>query len=413
MRTQTPLPARAGGGTGRERDEPVGRLRSQVTDATNIVVKVGSSSLTTMAGGIDPDRVDELVDVLVRWRTDVRRIILVSSGAIAAGLAPLGLDSRPGDLATQQAVASVGQGLLIARYSASADRYGIRVGQVLLTAEDMARRTQYRNAYRTLQRLLAIGVLPVVNENDTVATQEIRFGDNDRLAALVAHLIRADLLVLLSDVDGLYDDAANRPESSRIADVHGPSDLAAVQLGTAGPGGFGTGGMISKVEAAGMATAAGIPVLLTSLACAADGLAGRPVGTMFHPTGRCKSSLTLWLTHATMPRGRLHLDPGGARAVVDQQGSLLPGDIAAIAGDFCAGDPIDILDGDGRAVARGLVNFDASDLSKLLARPSGRRSDQAYRRAVVYRDSLVLLPPVEQVPPLAAPANSVAIGRQQ
>ena len=315
--TQLPLPVRAAGGTGRTRDEPDRGIRSQVAGAANIVVKVGSSSLTTTAGAIDPDRVDALVDALVQWRTDVRRVILVSSGAIAAGLAPLGLDSRPNDLVTQQALASVGQGLLIARYGASAGRYGIHVGQVLLTAEDMARKTQYRNAYRTLQQLLAIGVLPVVNENDTVATQEIRFGDNDRLAALVAHLIRADLLVLLSDVDGVYDGAASRPESRRIADVHGPSDLAGVELGTAGPSGFGTGGMISKVEAAGMATAAGIPVLLTSLACVSDGLAGRLVGTMFHPTGRGKSSLMPWLASSTTRRGRLRLDPSVASAVLE------------------------------------------------------------------------------------------------
>ena len=177
-----------------------------MVEARRIVVKVGSSSLTTAAGGLDADRVDALVDVLAKaQRRGAEEIVLVSSGAIAAGLAPLGLARRPRDLARQQAAASVGQGLLVARYTASFARYGVRVGQVLLTSDDISRRAHYRNAYRTLDQLLAMGALPVVNENDTVATDEIRFGDNDRLAALVAHLVRADLLVLLSDVDGLYD----------------------------------------------------------------------------------------------------------------------------------------------------------------------------------------------------------------
>ncbi|MFE3284082.1 glutamate 5-kinase, partial [Streptomyces sp. NPDC059233] len=180
--------------------------RQGVVDARRIVVKVGSSSLTTAAGGLDADRVDALVDVLAKSRSGgEKEIVLVSSGAIAAGLSPLGLARRPKDLARQQAAASVGQGLLVARYTASFARYGVRVGQVLLTTDDTSRRAHYRNAYRTLDQLLAMGALPVVNENDTVATDEIRFGDNDRLAALVAHLVRADLLVLLSDVDGLYD----------------------------------------------------------------------------------------------------------------------------------------------------------------------------------------------------------------
>ena len=178
-------------------------------------MKVGSSSLTTPQGTIDVDRVDALVDVLAARRSAGTQIVLVSSGAIAAGLGPLGLTARPRDLATQQAAASVGQGVLVARYTSSFARYGLRVGQVLLTADDMMRRSHHRNAQRTLDRLLELGIVPVVNENDTVATDEIRFGDNDRLAALVAHLVRADALVLLSDVDALYDGDPRRPGARR------------------------------------------------------------------------------------------------------------------------------------------------------------------------------------------------------
>ncbi|MBX6721720.1 MAG: glutamate 5-kinase, partial [Dactylosporangium sp.] len=179
-------------------------MREQVTGARRIVVKVGSSSLTTAVGGLDPERVEALVDVLAAHGAAGREIVLVSSGAIAAGLAPLKLASRPRDLATQQAAASVGQGLLMRAYTAAFARHGRVVGQVLLTVDDVTRRAHYRNAYRTLRRLLDLGAVPIVNENDTVATEEIRFGDNDRLAALVAALVRADLLVLLSDVDALY-----------------------------------------------------------------------------------------------------------------------------------------------------------------------------------------------------------------
>ena len=191
------------GGEGSVRD------RADLPRAERIVVKVGSSSLTTAAGGLDPQRLGALVDALVAWRSREGlvpgQVVLVSSGAIAAGLAPLGLTRRPGDLATQQAAASVGQGQLVARYARAFAAHDLQVGQVLLTADDVVRRQHYRNAQRTLDRLLQLGVVPVVNENDTVATHEIRLGDNDRLAALVAHLVHADALVLLSDVDALYD----------------------------------------------------------------------------------------------------------------------------------------------------------------------------------------------------------------
>ena len=182
--------------------------RAAVAAARRTVVKVGSSSLTTAEGGLDEARVDALVDALAARAGEV---VLVCSGAIAAGLAPLGLTRRPRDLATQQAAASVGQSLLVQRYATAFGRHGRTVGQVLLTADDVVRRSHYRNAQTTLERLLALGVVPVVNENDAVATEEIRFGDNDRLAALVAHLVRADALVLLSDVDGLYDGDPRRP----------------------------------------------------------------------------------------------------------------------------------------------------------------------------------------------------------
>ncbi|WP_282083239.1 glutamate 5-kinase [Streptomyces tendae] len=370
--------------------------RQAVGEARRIVVKVGSSSLTTAAGGLDADRVDALVDVLAKVRGTDKEIVLVSSGAIAAGLAPLGLRRRPRDLARQQAAASVGQGLLVARYTASFARYGVRVGQVLLTSDDMSRRAHHRNASRTLDKLMAMGAFPIVNENDTVATDEIRFGDNDRLAALVAHLVRADLLVLLSDVDGVYDGDPSRPGTSRLAEVRDMADLAGVDIGSAGKAGVGTGGMVTKVEAARIAAAAGIPVVLTSAVHAADALTGGDTGTYFHATGRRSADRLLWLQHASTPQGALVLDDGAVRAVVEGRKSLLPAGIAGVEGEFAAGDPVELRDAAGRAVARGLVSFDAREMPRLLGRSTrelARELGPAYEREVVHRDDLVILHP--------------------
>ena len=369
--------------------------RDQVASAGRVVVKVGSSSLTTTAGGIDPDRVRALVDALATVRARGAEVVLVSSGAIAAGLAPLGLPRRPRDLATQQAAASVGQGLLVRRYSEDFARHGLTVGQVLLTVDDVTRRSHYRNAYRTFARLLEMGVLPIVNENDTVATSEIRFGDNDRLAALVAHLVHADLLLLLSDVDGLYDGNPSTGTATLLAEVLSEADLATVRIGRAGSAGVGTGGMQTKVEAARIATGAGIPVVLTSAQLAADALAGVPVGTVFHPTGRRRPTRLLWLAHATEGKGSILLDAGAVRAVTERRASLLPAGITGVTGVFVGGDPVDLVGPDGVAVARGLVNYDSAELPDLLGRTTrdlARELGASYEREVVHRDDLVLLP---------------------
>jgi glutamate 5-kinase len=323
------------------------------------------------------------------------QVVLVSSGAIATGFPTLGLKRRPRDLATQQAAASVGQGMLIAQYSVAFARHGLTVGQVLVTAEDVIRRSQYRNAQRTLFRLLDLGVVPIVNENDTVATDEIRFGDNDRLAALVAHVVQADALMLLSDVEGLYDGPPSNEGSRLIADVHGPADLANVKVGGSGTAGVGLGGMTTKVEAAAIATSAGIPVLLGSAAQVSRAMSTADVGTVFHPTGQRTSTRLLWLAHATTARGRLHLDAGAVAAVVQRRLSLLPAGVTGIEGSFVAGDPVDLLDEKGHIVARGLVNFDAQELPSLLGRSTrelARELGPAYEREVVHRDALVILP---------------------
>lgn len=367
--------------------------RPAIAYARRLVVKVGSSSLTGPDGRIDVGRLVALVNVVAARRHQGDAVVLVSSGAIAAGLAPLAIERRPRDLATQQAAASVGQGLLVSAYQQAFATHRLTVGQVLLTADDVTRRSHYANARRTLERLLDLGVVPVVNENDTVATHEIRFGDNDRLAALVAHLIHADALVLLSDVDALYDGPPSRPGSSVIPLVTGPADLADVVVKGSGSK-VGTGGMTTKLEAAAIATSAGIPTVLTSAAKAAGALAGDEVGTLFVGTTARPASRLLWLAHATTPRGRLVVDEGAVRAVVERRKSLLPAGIVAVEGRFDEGDPVDVCGPDGVPVARGLVNFGSAELPALLGRSTkelARELGQHYEREVIHRDALALL----------------------
>jgi glutamate 5-kinase len=368
--------------------------RASIAKAPRLVVKIGSSSLTKRSGGLDDKRVEALVgDIAARVRSG-HQVVLVSSGAIATGLPALGLTRRPRDLATAQAAASIGQGILIAAYSRAFSAHGLTVGQVLLTAGDVTRRTHYRNAQRTLFKLLELGIVPIVNENDTVATDEIRVGDNDRLAALVAHLVQADALVLLSDVAGLYDGPPGREGATLIETVEAGDDLAGVRIGGVGEAGVGLGGMTSKVGAARIANAAGIPVLLAAASESSRALADASVGTVFHATGERSSTRMLWLAHATTGSGRVYLDAGAADAVVRRRMSLLPAGITSVEGTFSAGDPVDLLDEKGHAIARGLINFDSTELPGLLGRSTrelARELGAAYEREVVHRDDLVVL----------------------
>jgi glutamate 5-kinase len=363
--------------------------RTAVASATRIVIKVGSSSLTTEEGGIAPERLDAVVDALALRRATGSRPVLVSSGAIAAGLAPLGLDRRPRDLATQQAAASAGQLALAHAYAKSFGRHQLTVGQVLLTADDVVRRAHYRNAQRTFSRLLALGAVPVVNENDTVATDEIRFGDNDRLAALVAHLVGAEALVLLSDVDALYDGDPRRGGAKRITEVRGPEDLVGVRAGSTGSS-IGSGGMASKLAAAELASSAGIPVLLASAKEAANALGDAEVGTAFVARGRRMSARRFWLGYAAGSAGRLVLDDGAVAAVIGRRRSLLAAGITDVYGSFEAGDVIELADSRGGVVAKGLVSFDAAELPAMIGR-SSHELEPEYRREVVHADDLVPL----------------------
>ncbi len=357
-----------------------------------IVVKVGSSSLASAAGGIADAAVTALTASLARARAGGREVVLVSSGAIASGLAPLGLPRRPRDLARQQAAASVGQGLLIQQYAATFAEHGLRVGQVLLTIDDMVRRAQYRNAHRTFATLLEMGVVPVVNENDTVATGEIRFGDNDRLAALVAHLVHADALVLLSDVDGVYDRPPGAPGARRVPLVEDHRDLAGIEVGAGSR--LGTGGIATKIEAAQIAADAGIPAVVASAADIDGVLSGADTGTWFQARGKRRATRLSWLAYIAEPKGELVLDGGAVAAVTRRRSSLLPAGVVDVRGRFSTGDPVDLVDEAGAAVARGLVNYDAGEVPALLGqstRTLAATFGPDYERELVHRDGMVLL----------------------
>lgn len=357
------------------------------------MVKIGSSSLTDSAGRLDVAKLTALVDVVAARRAAGGQVVLVSSGAIASALTVLGLPGRPRDLATAQAAASVGQGLLMAHYTRAFGAHGLTVGQVLLTVEDVVRRAHHRNVQRNVERLLALGVVPVINENDAVATQEIKFGDNDRLAALVSHLSKADALVLLTDVDALYDKSPRLPDARRIAQVRGPADLEGIEVSARG-GAVGTGGMVSKLESAAIASGAGIPVVVTAAPNAGQVLAGADVGTWFEPATRRVNARRLWLAHAAHTGGSVSVDDGAVRAITDGKKSLLAAGVVGVSGEFDAGDPIDVRDPAGRVVARGLAAYSAEELPDRLGRTSVQLRQQFgpdSARAVVHRDDLVVL----------------------
>lgn len=370
------------------------QVRRSVAQAQTMVVKVGSSSLTRSSGHLDAAKLEALVASVAANVLSGARIVLVSSGAIAAGFGPLGFGERPRDVATQQAAASVGQGLLMARYETAFARYGIRVGQILITAEDTIRAAQYRNARRTLERLLDLGVVPIVNENDALASNEIRFGDNDRLSALVANIVRADALVLLTDVDALYTAPPGRPDARRIGYV--PDVIATLRDVTVGgsTSGVGTGGMVTKLEAARIAAVSGVPVVLTSAANAGPAMMGDPVGTVFAPVHDRGSSRRLWIGFAAEPRGTIVVDDGAARAVRGGRASLLAAGALEARGEFSAGDPVWVDAEDGTHLARGLSGYDSEEIPQML----GRNTDQlkrflgeAYAHPLIHRDNLVLV----------------------
>ena len=367
--------------------------RTDIPGPRRAVVKIGSSSLTRADGHLDETALRVIADQVAALLVDGWDVVLVSSGAIAAALGPLGLDARPTDVPTQQACASVGQSLLAPAWSGAFGAHGRISGQLLLTEADVIRPDTYRNVRSALEAMLAVGVIPVINENDTTATHEIRFGDNDRLAALVAQLIGADLLVLLTDVDGLYTKNPAEPDAERISVVDDFAALVDVKVGSVGSK-VGTGGMVTKLDAAHHASTTGTATVLTQAAHFGDAVSGKDVGTFFPAqTGRRRSRL-VWLRYATRGAGTLRLDEGAAAAIGSRRRSLLAVGITEVDGAFSAGVPVDIAAPDGTVIARGLVAYSSEDLRVMAGLTTGElreRLGDHYGRSVVHRDAMVIL----------------------
>lgn len=362
-----------------------------------IVVKVGSSTLARPDGGIDRDYVDSLVGQLCAVRDAGSSIILVSSGAILAGIEALGLKKRPSDMASLQAAAAVGQARLMGIYADLFARREAPVGQVLLTRHDTGHRDSYLHARDTFERLLALGVVPVVNENDTVAVDEIRIGDNDTLAALVATMVSADLVILLSDIEGLYDaDPRIAEEAQLLGRVDELTDDLMAAAGGVGSA-VGSGGMATKVEAAKVLMKAGIPMVICDgrrPGVIVDASVGKPVGTVFDGGEGSISARKLWIALGSRPAGEIVIDDGACKALLERGKSLLPAGVVSVTGVFRAGDAVVLKSRAGVLVGRGLAELSAAELGRV----KGMRTSEiesAYPGVasieVVHRDRLVIL----------------------
>jgi glutamate 5-kinase len=362
-----------------------------------IVIKVGSSTLTRAGGGVDRDFVGDLVGQVGELIEGGSQVVIVSSGAIAAGIERLGLKDRPADMPGLQAAASVGQVALIEVYAELLAERGHIAGQVLLTRHDTGHRESFLHARDTFERLLSLGAVPIVNENDTVAVDEIRFGDNDTLAALVATMVNADLVVLLSDIEGLYDsDPRLSDEATLLAQVDVlTADLVAAAGGTGSV--VGSGGMATKIEAANMLMKAGIPMVICDgrrERVVVDAANGDAVGTVFDGGEGSIGARKLWIALGSRPVGTVVIDDGACRALRERNTSLLPAGVVGIQGDFKAGDPIALLDCAGASVARGLAEMSSDDLARVKGLKSSEIAHvlpQVAGKAVVHRDQLVVL----------------------
>jgi glutamate 5-kinase len=358
------------------------------------VVKVGTSSITNERGELDDAAILKLCGDVAAAHAKGDRVVLVLSGAIAAGMPALGMNARPADIGTLQALAAVGQPRLVERLNAIFSTYDIIGGQVLLTPYDFLHRSQYLHARETLQRLLDLGVLPVVNENDTVADDEIRYGDNDRLAALVSHMLHADALVLLTDTAGVFTaDPRHHDDASLIAEI--VEFDASIERVAGGAGSErGSGGMASKLQAAKIAAWSGVRAVIAATTAdnvVADALAGNPVGTAFAPNPRRMSSRKLWIAFAQGAQGRIVVDDGARNALVNSGRSLLAAGVREADGKFDIDEAVEIADERGAVFAKGLTRYSATQLRAVAGRRTGDLPE-GLPDEVVHRDDLVVLP---------------------
>lgn len=358
-----------------------------------VVAKIGTSSITDALGVIDVSVIDSMCDQLAGLRAAGHEVVLVSSGAVSAGVAALGLPSRPADMPTLQAISAAGQSRLMEVYNRSLARHGLVAAQVLLVPHDFVDRRQYLHARQTLVRLMELGCIPIVNENDAVAADELRFGDNDRIATLVAHNVAADLLVLLTDTDGLYtSDPRHDASATRVDTVPADDPLLSVAATRSGSN-RGSGGMASKLSAARMASWAGVRAVIASASqpdVLLHAVKGEAVGTTFLPSDRNLPARKLWIGFATNVEGVLVVDDGARRALVERGTSLLPAGITEVNGAFAPGDVVEVRDLQGVTVARGIALVDSDVLRDIRGK---RTSDlpESIAHEAIHRDDLMLL----------------------
>jgi glutamate 5-kinase len=365
-------------------------MRPRPAPGSIIVIKVGSSSLAAAGGGLDEEAVDHVVSQVEAVWGQGHPTVLVTSGAVAAGLPVMGNAERPGDLAGLQVAAAVGQGRLMERY---ATQFGARdrvVGQVLLTRDVLARREQYLHAREALQRMLGLGIVPIVNENDTVVVDELKLGDNDRLAAIVAHLVSAGMLIILTDTAGLYSDDPRLTDEAELLTVVRHTDEILDQLERrSGSGALGSGGVATKISAARMAAWSGIPTVIAAAfdeTAALAAVSGEDVGTWIKPHDSKLTAKKLWIAFGLRAGGRLMIDAGAVAALTERGGSLLAAGVTNVDGEFAAGSAVEVITGDGALVGKGLAGLSATELRAAL----GSHSSQAGGEAI-HRDDLVVL----------------------
>ena len=364
-----------------------------------IVIKIGTSSLTdNETGQLSLSTIAALVEVLTRLRAAGHRVVLVSSGAVGVGCRRLGIQERPKKIALKQAIAAVGQGRLMRIYDDLFTSLGQPIAQILLTRPELMERTCYVNAYNTFQALFELGVIAIVNENDTVAIDELKFGDNDTLSALVASLIEADWLFILTDVDRLYSaDPRLFPEAEAIARVTS-AQLAQLSIDAGSSGSqWGTGGMATKLAAARIATSAGVEMAITRGRQPSNILkimAGEAIGTRFEAQKRSDNARKRWIAYGLMPMGKIYLDAGAIQAICQGGKSLLAAGITKVEGEFSASESVQLCDQEGREVARGIVNYSSEEIDRVKGQHSERiASLLGYMAAetIIHRDNLVIL----------------------
>jgi glutamate 5-kinase len=373
------------------------RLKSILHTRNRIVIKIGTNLLADKSSGINLERIDDISQSVARLRSTGKQIVIVSSGAIGAGIAALHLTERPKSIPEKQATAAIGQPLLMEAYEHAFRKRDCTVAQLLLTKDDFVNRARYLNTKNTFSALFARNVVPVINENDTVAVEEIKLGDNDNLSALVANLIEADLLIILTDIDGLYSDDPVKNPAAELIPIVEKITPQIEKLAKAGRSELSTGGMITKIQAAKRCTPAGIAVIITNGKkpdAVDDIFSGNFTGTLFLPAEERLSIRKKWIGFVSHPSGFIVVDDGARNALVKKQKSLLPSGIVEVHGDFKAHDTISVRDTSGNEIAKGVTGYSSSDIARIKGKKTSEIEKIVHRKCrdeVIHRDNLVII----------------------